>query len=237
MTEHEKAQQQQQDNQNTLVKWLGASLVLVAALVFSAYYLGSSNNQEHINRLVDDINKLNGVAKIEVVVEQIQQLSSSLTLSTSERSRLTELLDQIVQQKVKLDFVTDELKDTKHKLATVTTVKQNQIDLLTRENAKLNQQVKEYQAAMSYTLGSVDSFTLTENSSFSIQQHPSSRIGLQQILSSGSVKVNVGNAVMFFHVGHTLRFRFAPNWLCNITLVATDIDSKRASFEYHCKLS
>lgn len=219
------------------VRWIGISLIIVIAITYIAYSLGSNENQRKINRLNRDMEQFTDIQSLESLVEKFQTISSNLELSSNERARLTELLDQMVAYKTNLQSAEDELAATQLELATINEKYDIQLSALKAKNAKLTEQVAEFETAMAYSQGSVKSFSVSLNDSFSLLQEPSSRIGLVKILNSGSAQINVGNALMFFHIGHTLRFRFAPNWLCDVTLVKIDNQVGKVEFEYACELN
>ncbi len=219
------------------MKWLVLSFVMIAGLAYMAYNFGSNENQRKVNRLSKQLQTYGEVESLESIVSQFQSISRDIKLSKNERDRLTNLLDQLVTHKTSLASSEAELKKVKTELARINDDYQSQIDALQAHNQELETQVAELEEAMSYVQGSVKTFTVSVFDSFQILDDSSSRIGLQKILNTGSAQINVGNALMFFHVGHTLRFRFSPNWLCDITLIKIDDDSEKVEFEYVCKIN
>jgi len=220
-----------------IIRWVGISLIIIAGMTYLAYHLGSNENIIKINQLNKDINQLRQVSSLDALVTEFQSISENLKLSSNERSRLTELLDQIIQHKTNLKQAESELQQTKLSFSNITTRYKNQIAQLETENTELKAQLKKVESAMSYSHGTVKNFSISVNDSYSMLSEPTSRIGLQRILNNGSAQIYVGNALMFFHIGHTLRFRFAPNWLCDVTLIKIDDVAEKVEFEYVCKLN
>lgn len=235
----------QQDNEEIenqfgaghFVRWIGIILIVMCGLMYLSYYLGSNENKRKINRLNKSIQHYGQVESLESLVGQFQDISRDLKLSNNERTRLTELLDQVIVHKMHLENTESELKRVKSELTQLTTARAKELTELTEQNLLLTEQIKEFETAMAYEQGTTKPFTISVNDSFSLLQDPSSRIGLEKILGGTTAQIYVGNALMFFHIGHTLRFRFAPNWLCDITLVKTDLAGQKAEFEYSCDLN
>jgi len=219
------------------MKWLVIGLLLVGGLAYMAYDFGSNENQRKVNRLSKQLQSYGEVESLESIVSQFQSISRDIKLSGSERARLTELLDQLVLHKSSLDQSEADLKSTKAELSRLRLEYQDQIQTLQAQNQALETQVGELEAAMSYSQGTVKNFTVSVNDSHQVLDDPSSRIGLEKILNTGSAQIYVGNALMFFHIGHTLRFRFSPNWLCDVTLIKIDDGSQKVEFEYSCELN
>lgn len=224
-------------NAGQFIRWFGLALLVIAGLIFFAYTFGSNDNKRTINRLNMAIKQQGEVESLDSLVSEFKTISKDLKLSSNERARLTELLDQLITHKADLQIAQRDLKATKEKLIGLEGKYQSQVKKLQQQNSSLTQEVSELEVAMSYNQGSVKSFELQVNDSHLILDDPSSRMGLQSILGNGSAKVNVGNALMFFHIGHTLRFRFQPNWLCDITLTKIDKPNDVVEFEYSCELN
>lgn len=218
------------------IKWLALSLVVVSGLLYMAYNFGSNENQRKINRLSNQLQTYGEVESLESIVSQFQSISRTIKLSNNERARLTELLDQLVLHKTSLEQSESELAKAKAELATIHDNYQSQLATVEASNEQLQQQVSELESAMSYTQGTLKQFSIGVFDSYQLLDNPSSRIALQRILNNGSAQFNVGNALMFFHVGHTLRFRFSQ-WLCDVTLVKIDEDSEQVEFEYVCEIN
>ena len=224
-------------NAGQFIRWFGVALLIIAGLIFFAYNFGSNENKGTINRLNIALKQQGEVESLDKLVDEFKTISKDLKLSSDERARLTELLDQLITHKAELKVALQELSETKQKLIGLEGKYKSQVSNLQQQNTQLTQQVSEFEIAMSYNQGSVQSFELEVNDSHLILDDPSSRMGLHSILNSGSAKVYVGNALMFFHIGHTLRFRFQPNWLCDITLTKIDKPNDRVEFEYSCELN
>ena len=219
------------------VRWIGISLIILAGLTYLAYHLGSNENKHKINQLNKEIQLLTNVGALEKLVGDFQTVNKNLKLSSNERIRLTELLDQIIQHKSNLKAAEAELQQIRVAAATTTEKYETKLALLQTENIELKSQLLEVETAMSYSHGTVKTFSIGVNDSFSMLPEATSRIGLQRILNNGSAQIYVGNALMFFHVGHTIRFRFAPNWLCDVTLIKIDSTAESVQFEYVCELN
>lgn len=219
------------------VRWVGISLIVIAGLTYLAYHLGSNENKLKINRLNQDIEHLSQAESLESLVSEFESISRDLKLSSNERVRLTELLDQIITHKSKLQLTETELQQTRNEVTRLTEDYQQKLVALENENSELRSELADVQTAMSYSHGTVKTFSISVNDSYSMLSEPTSRIGLQRILNNGSAQIYVGNALMFFHIGHTLRFRFAPNWLCDITLIKMDDLEQKVEFEYVCELN
>lgn len=219
------------------MKWLTISFLLLCGVVYMAYNFGSNENQRKVNRLSSQLQNYGEVESLESIVSQFQSISRDIKLSNNERARLTHLLDQLVVHKTSLEQSEVDLKKAKSDLANINQMYESELHELRTKNQSLETQVAELEEAMSYTQGSVKNFTVSVYDSFLLLDDPSSRIGLQKILNTGSAQINVGNALMFFHVGHSLRFRFSPNWLCDVTLVKIDEDSNKVEFEYVCQIN
>lgn len=224
-------------NPGQIVRWVGISLIIVAILSYFSYTLGSNENKRKINRLNKEIHTFNQVESLDSIVNEFQSISRDMKLSTNERARLTELLDQLILHKTNLEAAERELKQVKSQMTGLKENYQNQVDILKNKNQSLETQVAEFEMAMSYTQGTVERFEISVNDSYSIFSEPSSRVGLQQILNNGTAQIYVGNALIFFHIGHTLRFRFPPNWLCDITLTKINDEEMKVEFEYTCELN
>ena len=219
------------------MKWLALSFLLLCGAVYMAYSFGSNDNQRKVNRLSKQLQMYSEVESLEGIVSQFQAISRDIKLSNNERARLTDLLDQLVIHKTSLDQSEADLKKAKSDLAKTNQMYESELHDLRTRNEELETQVKELEEAMSYTQGSVKTFTVNLFESFQLLDDPSSRVALQKILNTGSAQINVGNALMFFHVGHTLRFRFSPSWLCDVTLIKIDEDSNKVEFEYVCQIN
>lgn len=220
-----------------ITRWVGISLIIIAGLTYVSYHLGSNEYKTKVNQLNKDITKFGNVSTLDSLVAEFEIISQSLKLSSNERSRLTELLDQIIVHKTNLQQAESELKQTKLSFSNITTRYKNQIIQLETETTELKEKLRKVETAMTYTHGTVKNFSISVNDSYSMLSEPTSRIGLQRILNNGTAQIYVGNALMFFHIGHTLRFRFAPNWLCDLTLIKLDDVAEKVEFEYVCKLN
>jgi uncharacterized coiled-coil protein SlyX len=218
-------------------KWVALSLTMVSVLTYSGYYFGKSNSTNTINRLNSKIQQNDQLKELDVIVGDFERLADDIQLSNSERTRLTELLDQVIEHKTKLERTERQLDSAQRRLESIETSHQAKIADLEQQNSALKTLVDEYEQVIEYKKGSAESFTLSVSSSYSLLSEPSSRMSLQKILSNGSVQLYVGNALMFFHIGHTLRFRFAPNWLCDISLTKIDAGNEKAEFEYRCDIN
>ncbi|NVK23780.1 MAG: hypothetical protein HWE10_02525 [Gammaproteobacteria bacterium] len=224
-------------NVGQFIRWFGIALLVMAALIFAAYQFGSNENKREINRLNSTIKQQGDVTSLDNLVSEFETISNELKLSSTERTRLTELLDQIISYKADLQESQQELETTKQKLLGLEGKYQTQIDQLQQHNTELEQQVSELELAMSYNKDSVESFELRVDDTHLILDDPSSRMGLHSILNNGSAQLYVGNALMFFHIGKTLRFRFQPNWLCDITMTRVQRADELVEFQYSCKLN
>ena len=220
-----------------LVRWIGISLIIVTTLIYLAYQLGSNENKRMINQLNKEIQLLSQVNTLDKLVTDLGTVNDDLKLSSNQRIRLTELLDEIIQHKSSLKASENELQQVRVASAETTEKYENKLAVIQTENIELKSQMLEIQTAMSYSHGTVKNFTISVNDSFSMLPEATSRIGLQRILNNGSAQIYVGNALMFFHIGHTIRFRFAPNWLCDVTLIKIDGGAEQVEFEYVCELN
>jgi len=224
-------------NAGQFIRWFAIAIIVIGLLIYSAYYFGSNENQRKINRLNNQIQYLGEVDSLDDLVSELKTISDDLSLSTRERARLTELLDQLITHKSDLQIAEQELAKTKQQLIGLEGQYQDQINNLKQQNSTLTAQVSELELAMSYRKNSVKTFELEVNDTHLLLDSASSRFGLQSILNNGTAQLYVGNALMFFHIGKTLRFRFQPNWLCDITLTRIDENSQKVAFEYACRLN
>ena len=220
-----------------LIKWLGVCLVVIAGLVYFSYYFGSNENKRKINRLNKQLQTYNEVESLTSIVDQFESISRNIKLSSDEREKLTELLNQLLIHKSSLETAETQVTRLKSQLTQQNQTYQTELNQLKTANLDLEQQVSKLELAMAYTHGTVKNFVVSVNDSYSLLDDPYSRVGLEKILNSGTAQINVGNTLMFFHIGHTLRFRFSPNWLCDITLIKIDTDLQRVEFEYTCELN
>ena len=224
-------------NAGQFIRWFGVSMIVVGVLIYLAYYFGSNENQRKINRLNSQIQYLGEVESLDTLITELKNTNDDLTLSSRERRRLTELLDQLITHKSDLQIAQQELTTTKNQLIGLENKYQDQLTQLQQQNTELSQQVAEMELAMSYRKNAVQMFELNVNDSHLLLDDHTSRFSLHSILSNGSAQLYVGNALMFFHIGHTLRFRFQPNWLCDITMTRIDQEKQKIDFEYSCKLN
>lgn len=218
-------------------KWVTLTLIIVMVLSYLGYYFGSTENTHKINRLNRTITQYGEVQSFEEIITKFESLSEQMTLSNSERDKLVQLLDQIIEHKNKVERLERQLNLVETQLSSEKNKNDELIADLQSENTLLKQQIVEYEEVIEYKTGATKSFILDVQNSFSLLKEPSSRIALEKILSNGSAQLYVGNAMMFFHVGHTLRFRFAPGWLCDVTLTKIDVTSQQGRFEYTCYLN
>lgn len=220
-----------------LVRWVGISLIVIGGLIYLAYHLGSNKNQHEINELNQEIERLGEMESLTELVAQFETIGQNLKLSGNERIRLTELLDQMILNKSTLQLSEVELQQSKNKILNITENYKNKIVQLQKQNVILKDRLAKAESARPYTQGTLKRFELNLNGSYSLLAQPASNISLYRILKNDSAQVYVGDALMFFHVGHTLRFRFLPNWLCNITLTKVNNQAEDVQFEYMCEES
>ena len=242
---NDQTQQYQEQNEHLVpgysaghfMKWLGVCLLVVAGLLYLAYDFGSNVNKRKINRLNKQLQTFNDVDSLSSIVDQFKSISQNIKLSSNERAKLTDLLDQLLIHKSSLETSESQVQELKAQLQQLKQTYQVEVKQLQDDKQNLTQQVQELEAAMSYSHGTVKNFVVSVNDSYSLLDDPYSRIGLEKILNSGSAQINVGNTLMFFHIGHTLRFRFSPNWLCDVTLIKIDDELQRVEFEYVCEIN
>lgn len=218
-------------------KWLALSLLLICGLLYMAYSFGSNENQRQVNRLNKQLQSYGEVESLDDILTQFQAISRDIKLSNNERAKFTALLDQLIFHKTSLEQSEQDLKLAKRQLAELNQNYQTQLQNLEQKNQQLENQVAQLESVMSYTSGTVQRFTLALSESNQLIDNSSSRVALIKVLNAGSAQVNVGNALMFFHLGHTLRFRFAPNWLCDVTLVKISDATDKVEFEYYCQIN
>ncbi|GHB71717.1 hypothetical protein GCM10008107_21670 [Psychrosphaera saromensis] len=232
-----------QDNYFNLgyfVRWVGISLIIIAGLVYLAYHLGSNESNHKVNELTQEIKRLSDMDSLNELISQFEVIGSNIKLSGIERARLTELLDQVIIHKNSLQLTEVELQQSKNKISNITVNYKDQVARLKREIKVLKAKLAEAEISMSYSQGKVKTFKLNLKDTYALlaePAEPASRVSLQRILTNEKAQIYVGNSLMSFQIGHTLRFRFVPNWLCNITLIKIDNAAKQVEFEYKCDLN
>lgn len=227
-------------NLGYFVRWVGISLIVIAGLIYLAYYLGSNENKHEITQLKQEVKRLGEMDSLNELISQFELIGSNIKLSGNERIRLTELLDQVILHKNSLQLTEVELRQSKNKISNITVNYKDQVARLKREIKVLKAKLAEAEIAMSYSQGKVKTFTLNVQDTYALLEEPAepaSRIRLHKILNNETAQIYVGNSLMSFNIGHTLRFRFVPNWLCNVTLIKINNGVQQVEFEYKCDLN